>query len=880
MALQKVINRFQTHNRTRIARLIELAPKKSQTFFQLLPLLFQSNNETLPGFIVDAPHGIMNYEPSKQALDSAKILNRDFSYHHQALHHYPILGLYLINNSGSLNYPAQAEFDLLLIYSSKTLEQEIDFLKHKLDKVVIWADSFEIKIKYQLLNEATLTQSQSPLTGDELDKFYCNGLVLAGSLPIWWCISPDETNYQHAVKEAQQDSSIQHFSFLDFGPLSTRSAETIFNDGYKYNITAMEKGLSGFLDLLYQQTIIEHFPNSSWIAEAFKKEVYNKQTDTFLCDNNILKLNYLSSLLPQNLLTLARQSLYLLCNEKLSLTVKQPAYPWRRESLSTLSNSWLWSNYIFTSLDHRYKSKFSDRLKEFNISKLLNNQFSTLLAEFSQKNQLNTEQKTKEIKAKFHDLFNSSPDVITTLPTSLLPQEAEDYLFIERKTTQDGWNIYESEKGPDNPAKPLNNHHSLLHAVSWAISNKIADASTRIRITDATNAVSPATALALTTFLFKSKLVDNLATESNKPEQISQLLLFANIEHTPEEAFKRQDLKLSIKQQDPFNYSFHRRNIIPALECLILTSHGQSYYFDFQENDLAVAEILTLFLRWKPSASIANNISCLCPTPSLGPRISHRLTTVCKHVLEHYCRNPNSGNYILEIADRLLRIQWHEQGTDYSQANKKQNIDSFLGESRPTFSATRVDSEFDNEGFYDLLLSHQGQEKSTLFLYLHKQVTTTYFLDEVGSIYKMPFSNFHENTIVRHFNDFLEKSLRKENINAFHFFSLQNNYSSWSATEIPVIEETPQGNYFPVRVALKSSLPDSKCIIRCGTKVFTGLLNNSQLFAEVRKLVIQLRNNHSDYPLYISEISFSEPQNNSRNYILKKQQIEYLLNKD
>jgi adenylate cyclase class 1 len=58
----EALSAFQTLNRTRIERLSTLIPVKAHFFLDVLPLLFQTNNPMLPGYISQATSiGIVDY---------------------------------------------------------------------------------------------------------------------------------------------------------------------------------------------------------------------------------------------------------------------------------------------------------------------------------------------------------------------------------------------------------------------------------------------------------------------------------------------------------------------------------------------------------------------------------------------------------------------------------------------------------------------------------------------------------------------------------------------------------------------------------------------------------------------------------------------------
>ena len=431
-----VLTLFQTHNRTRIERFIEVAPSKKQVFFQLLPLLLHTNDPAMPGFIVNAPQGIVDYKPSSRALAVAKGFQRSFTYKRHSYFEFPLQGLYLINDYGSIYYPSDPEFDLLLVHSNKLPEQQIQLLEQKLESIAVWAQTFGIKLSYLLINkDSTITE---PLPGDYLDRLYCNGLILAGSVPLWWLIPPEQDSPEKYQQAAQNLLSTQPTSVnvIDFGPLDTCSADTLFKEGCRQSINAMQHGLPAFLELLYRQTVIEQYPNATRISASYKQQVYKLEDDTFLCDPNVLKSHYLADKLPESLLRLVRRSLYLLSHEKLTFDIKNAPHPWRRDALASLPTSWQWSHYNIKALDRRHNASFRERLEEFNQSGMLASKFNNLLTSFAKQHQLDVKNQQQTLMSIYRELFDSSPDMITTLPHNLLAEVGEEFLFLERSGSQ------------------------------------------------------------------------------------------------------------------------------------------------------------------------------------------------------------------------------------------------------------------------------------------------------------------------------------------------------------------------------------------------------------------------------------------------------------
>ncbi|MDH5592670.1 MAG: class I adenylate cyclase, partial [Gammaproteobacteria bacterium] len=349
----ELLTHVQALNRSRIERLSALSPSQQQPFFELLPLLFHLNSADLPGYIEkNAPVGIVDYQPSKSQIDVAKKLYPGFQYRRRALRSYPIVGLYLINNSGLINYQNQSSFELLLVHATDLTDAKQQALQYKLMVISQWAASFGIAITTRLLAENAL--AQHPLSSYELDRFYLNGLIVAGAIPLWWFIPPGEDYHENAPTLLEQRSL--HIRLVDFGdvPHSPSSAQPLFDEAIKCLENSLEHGLMHVLQLLHLQYHLRQYPNLPWLSTDLKQAIYQGETEPLHVDYRSLQLQQLvQSDAPAELLQLARQSFYIQAKERLSQSVDQPKYVWRRTFVAKTCQKWQWRDDDFKLLDQR-----------------------------------------------------------------------------------------------------------------------------------------------------------------------------------------------------------------------------------------------------------------------------------------------------------------------------------------------------------------------------------------------------------------------------------------------------------------------------------------------------------------------------------------------
>jgi len=880
----QALTQFQSINRIRIERLKELAPKSQQDFFDLLALLFHINSEELPAYISDdkIPAGIIDYQPNNAVIDAAKLLNPLFNFKRRPLRHYPIQGVYLINDHGGVRYPDSPTFELWLVHSGASTQTES--LQHKLTAVAHWAESLGIDLSTRLLTEASL--SQNSLSADDLNRFYLNGLVLAGSVPLWWAISPEQeaSDYTQTAKSLTQQRLLGHTSTLDFGPIPEADPQLLLEQASSCLLLAMEQGLESSLNVLYSQFLLTELPNITWLCQLFKSLVYQGDRDPLSVDINVLKLHALLDFpeVSNEHKFLAQQSLYLIFNERLSQQVSQARYPWRRKVIKHLEPQWQWPQHVAKTLDQRQESNYRHCRAEYEILKDLHLSIRESLSQFAKKHHIDHQQSHDKLMQKHQLQHDVAPDTIPRLPSALLPTTTEENVYLYRFNEGGDWLIN------DLPLNSATEHAlfkapSLLRVLAWAVHNRLLVQPNRLKVSDNTEQFSTNSVLKLTQQLLRSPLAtrpshsaeDDLATTA----ECQQLMLFINLEQgAPQDTLSQQGLVRSSLQNDPLNYALKKQNLINSVEGLIYSSWGQWHYFS-HAGKTAVLDMLTTVLLWKPSKSPAELTLCWCPSDAHGKVIERRIETLYSDVIAHYKSSPDNGDYLISISESYYLLQWQPGSYDFTLAPRKHGVFDILGKKRVHFSSTRVDTSLDPFGLFKQLLRLQSPKQLTLFLTLEKKSTILYLLDEHGTLYTQTFNGLTESTLNGHFHHFLNSIKQKNDIERLRFYRLKKAKNKvWEISAMPLSSMT-QKDYLPVTIELSSTDKAAQCTIHCGPQAFSGSADDQALFLQVNELVLSLRKSSSRYPLYITELSFPEAlRYSSYDYITQKQRLETLLN--
>jgi adenylate cyclase class 1 len=876
MELAQITDLFNRHNHSRIEWLSALAPENHKQFFDLLPLIFQTNDPALPAYIEGVPKGIRGYKPTDELISKTKKSYSSFASTHQAFVSYPLEGIYLLNEAGYLNYPEQPSFVLWVVYSEANAEAQQSLLKNKLKEVIVWAKKLGITITGRIFNDTALAQGL--LTSEELDQFYCTGLIMAGATPLWWYLNPEqEQNYaEHAT--AVFNALPNDIIALDFGPLTNRMPTHLISQAIEAVSHCIEENLAGYLSLLFNAMLLEQFPKNLWLADEYKKQVYSDQRNSFLCDPNILRLKLIESYLGETQILSAQRSFYLMVNEHLSTPTSQPKYPWRRQNMTELVEFWLWDKTNITQLDKRANARIRARLSEFEQTKKQVTIFCKQLQQFIKQFAPDEINKFAALQKTVQETFDSAPNIISKLPESLAVDTPESQLYLGYDRNKQQWSI--DDTAPEVASKNKSHraifaHESITFILAWSIHNGALSKYTQVRLTSNDGAISNNGALDLLNYLHKSALAGYEPTINAGLTWI----MFANMQDTPKEAYKQIDVKLSLYQRDPLNYSYHRRNLLTGIEVIAINNDQKWYYFNYQNSD-AASEAMANLVRWQVDPSQNNQIESWCPTINFSDDIVKRLNTLAKNICTHYQHNNDNGAYIFEVGDRFARINWNEGTVEAVLSGRSNELADTLSYPRSSYCETKLDPAVDRDGLYFFLLQNYRANQLNVFIHSQPQHIDVYIADELGHLFKQTFKGLRENTLINNFQSFLSEVVQQNNLESLTFYNLRFSEQTWSKKIIKLDEDEGKKTYLPVKVKMREPTANSDCNINCGNQNFRGKANDPELFLQVYELVTKMRNSNINYPLYINSISFvGDKPYGSYYYIKFKQRLEQILNR-
>ncbi len=867
---------FAKLNRIRIERLTTLFPAKKQSFFELLPLLFQVNSDTLPGYHgADTPAGIVDYQPTDQAIAACQRMYPAFLYQRHTLHHYPLRGIYLINQQDFFHYSANMSFELWVVCGALT-SAEYQRLNKKVAAICLWArDQFEIACHPRLFDQDTLPDALSEI---ERDQFYHSGLVLAGSHPQWWQLTPDEPDTKRPLQQHSRHAQ------LDFGSLSPPTAEHLVQLTQHALYRTMTQGLSACLDLIYYHTALHHFSEFSWLSERIKQRLTNGTSKPRQLDADYLKLDFIQRHCAKpTLIELAQYSLYILCQERLSKPVSFVALPWRREFIQDCIYQWDWPNQTdkIRQLDQRYQAPYRDAVIEAQQLQHIIQDTQTALVKFVQRHTLGMPPALHELTHTYRYLFQNSADQIPCLPPAFEAKSSEPYLYLRRDNESADWQIADQELPVGAPA--LYQHASLLNVLAWAIQNRLLDQHSRLKVTDKCTRISMHTVQDLVHFLLRTPLT----TRRIHPQRFDQqalkecdsILVFANLDAQTPLPSGQQGLEISSLQSDPLNYAHHYQNLLVRIECLVANRAGQWFHFITQHNT-AIPDCLAALLRWDTLIPDAADILCWAPPANHATKIKKRLTQLFKAVITHYLDTPDTGRFIFQIGGQFYQLQWQQGVEDVSVFPRHATFLDCLNTHKDNFPTPRFDPDIKNSALYAALLSSAQSETISLFVYKTASAIILFIIDETGFILEQSFQHIHEHTLLAHYREFINTLDGLSHALKIRVYQLQRSSASqWHVTAQAWPPPPPKTRYLPVIVELDNLSTNSPCTIYCGQHAFSGSCDNAALFHQVKDFVWQYRHHPGEYPLYISRLKIKKTNGlKIRDYLHHKHRLEIQLN--
>lgn len=187
---QEILDTVKQYNQHRFAQLLDEYDVSQQRAIRLLPLLFHTNVQMLPGYNgAEVASGIVDYTPDQASLRTAEHLYSRFKYSEDNLPETPAINSLLLQSC-----IITSEKILWVIYRRDLDAESVKKLNKKTAQINNWLGRQGVRMSYMLSREDEVAYNYYAKHDYQyhidksffLDRFFTESVLIAGAQLSWW----------------------------------------------------------------------------------------------------------------------------------------------------------------------------------------------------------------------------------------------------------------------------------------------------------------------------------------------------------------------------------------------------------------------------------------------------------------------------------------------------------------------------------------------------------------------------------------------------------------------------------------------------------------------------------------------------------------------
>lgn len=937
-ALKLIKQRFLQVNAARLARAKSALEPRQQVFVDLLPLLFHVNHPLLPGYSShQTPCGVSDYTPSRLDIERAQRLTRSFVYHREPHLKRRIHSLFLMGSCGTVAQSDSSDLDVWVCHQGELSPEEALLLRQKCDDISKWATTINLETHFFLMEGEKFRLGQREgITSEDcgstqhyllLDEFYRTSLLIAGRIPIWWLIPPDqEHHYNYYTENLRHKRFVRGVETIDFGSVAHIPAGEFIGAGVWQLYKAIDSPYKSVIKLLLTEVYASEYPNVEPLSYTFKRAIYNKRLDIDELDPYVLMYRKLEAYLlardePKRL-ELVRRCLYFKVGKAISKGPTQRTKSWQRELLEKLVKQWRWSQAQLLNLDARPQWKVGRVLiEQKELVRELTNSYRFLL-EFARRTQasaiINSQDMTI-LGRKLYAAFERKAGKVEWVNPGIAPKLAEEYLtFCQLPGGRDEqlvWAVVAEQSNPRDieRAIPLRRANDLVALLAWCHINGLLDNYTRALIVEGDHGISEYELQNMVRAL-RARLPARRDQEDNNDEKHERYLnpnrptimqLFINTGIDPLANIRARGLERLTNQTDSLVYSGLRENLVMSVDQIIVNSWGEVSTRNYR-GPFALLQCLRDYLQLLPPQQHPGlptlDIRCFCPTRAAA--IATRVEQLFQDIAACYYSGtrPATTRYVLEMQREFYLLQWQDSQPSLQRAPNYTALLELLGRVQRSYSPIVLDRNCLPNTVLAAISQNSRAERIQLFYKRHGSSADIFVLDEMGSLCSFSTLFRDENSLLQPLHQFMQSTLFRQRSETLQF-SGASAEGSLDGSEHNVIDyyeiiselapahverRTPpaadRSNFLNVQAIADYDFSGNLIFnIYCDQQEFTELEFGGTLYDTVAEYILSRRSKRDHYPCYITDIDLSRcisdaGSTQTVHYLRYKQRLERALN--
>ncbi|EGY32473.1 adenylate cyclase, class I [Aggregatibacter actinomycetemcomitans serotype e str. SC1083] len=688
--LNKARKRVDYLDRLRIQRALSDTPESFQQVFRLIPLLLHFNHPDLPGYIADAPCGIVhfvankfqqNYLKHNFSPDSIKNILKS----HRTFRERVILGVYVMGSIASIAQTPFSDLDIWLCHREDLSPQARQLLQQKIELIQQWAKRFHVEINFYLMDQKRFRcfRDTEPVGIENcgsaqymllLDEFYRSAIRLAGKPLLWLHLAVEnEADYEAEIERLAQNGELDLNDWVDFGGLGSLSANEYFGASLWQLYKGIDYPYKSLLKILLLEAYSHDYPNTFLISREFKQALLSNQRKVeHKFDAYLAMLQRVTTYLTQQKefkrLDFVRCCFYIKVHEN---EVEPEQSNWRLDKLLKLTQQWGWKCGQLEHLNHRAQWKIKQTTKVHNdLIKFLMLSYRNLV-NFARKHQVNASimpQDMSILTRKLYTAFEELPGKVTLLNPQLAVDLSEKYLtFIEVKNNRrfkDGWYLVNQTPTVQGFSRPRYTEYneSLNKLVAWAYFNRLLTANTELFIAsenvDLKTLRQYVTDLRLA-FSLESQFANN--SELSHPCEIRNLAVIVNLTQDPTRHLT--EVKSSIQSSDLFSFGPNEESLVGSIDLTYRNVWNEIRTLHFEGANAILLALKVLSNKIYRGAPLPQQVQVFCYSRYYRHALRRIVTTLinkCISIQVGTAEPPK--NNLLRVAGKNWQFFFEERG--------------------------------------------------------------------------------------------------------------------------------------------------------------------------------------------------------------------------
>ena len=914
--LKTTRTRFLQVNNARLARTRSALGSRQQIFLDLLPMIFHVNHPMLPGYVShQTPAGLADYNPGKHDVQKTQRLARSFTYRRQLTLERQITGLYLMGSCGTVAQSESSDLDVWVCHAANLDADAMLLLRQKTDAISRWALSIGLEAHFFLMEDEKFRIGERESLSTEdcgstqhyllLDEFYRTGLLIAGRIPIWWLIPPEEEkHYDYYAKTLRAKRFVRKDATLDFGGVGHIPAGEFIGAGVWQLYKAIDSPYKSVLKILLTEVYTAEFPDVEPLSTTFKRAIYNNQLDIDELDPYVVVYRKLEQyLLGRGELTrleLVRRCFYFKVGKALSRPSRTSSKSWQRQLMEKLVAEWQWPREQIFSLDARNKWKVTRvTAEQKELVRELTNSYRFVL-EFARRTRASAMINSHEMTIlgrKLYTAFERKAGKIEWINPGISANLSEDHLIFyptrDAKDEKDLWAVSADDVTPNAAGriateriKPLKRADELCTLIAWSHFNGLLDSNTRLAVVEGEHSVTEFELHSIARSMRQKLPVAKQYSDEDssqhdrfsQPMRPVQLQLFINVGIDPLAQIRSQGIELLSARTDSLGYSGLRENLVLNVEQVLLNSWGElsSRRYDGEH---ALIRCLRDYLQLLPpdsgNALPQLDIRCFCPTRATA--IAIRVEELFRDIAACYYSGtrPASSRYVIEIQREYYVLQFNDNRPQIDSVGNYAGLLKHLGKAQSCYSPIVLDRYCLQNSLLQTLSQNAQPDLVQVYYQRRGNESDIYILDELGSLYHYSTPFYDEHTLLSPLDQFIQSTLfrRSSETNTLvndvpHEFDLKNFELEYheiieatNTIELSrrnISRKTSSSHFFNVQ-AIGDQDFDGQILfnIYCDQQEFTEQELGQDLYRTVAQSIFEHRESKERYPCYITDLDLS-----------------------